>query len=136
MNLKDQRFLVAGTGRSGVAAAELLKKKGASLRLYDGNTDLDVEAFYKKNPGLKDIPVLLGDLDKEVMESVDILVLSPGIPVDLPMVTSMKETGVSVWGEIELAYAFAKGKLLAVTGTNGKTTTVSLLGEILKNYSA
>lgn len=134
MNLKDQRFLVAGTGRSGVAAAELLKKKGASLRLYDGNTDLDVEAFYKKNPGLKDIPVLLGDLDKEIMESVDILVLSPGIPVDLPMVTSMKETGVSVWGEIELAYAFAKGKLLAVTGTNGKTTTVSLLGEILNNY--
>lgn len=134
MNLKEKRFLVAGTGRSGIAAAELLKRQGFALRLYDGNTKLDIKAFYEKNPALKDIEILLGDLCEEDMNAVDILVLSPGIPVDLPMVTAMKEKGIAVWGEIELAYTFAKGRVLAITGTNGKTTTTSLLGEILKSH--
>ena len=134
MNLKEKRFLVAGTGKSGIAAAGLLKKKGFAVRLYDGNTGLDIQSFYEKNPDLQEIEILLGDLLEEDMKAVDILVLSPGIPVDLPMVMAMREFGTVIWGEIELAYAFAKGKVLAVTGTNGKTTTTSLLGEILKNH--
>ena len=136
MNLNEKRFLVAGTGKSGIAAAELLKKQGFAVRLYDGNTELDIRSFYEKNPNLQDIEILLGDLREEDKEAVDILVLSPGIPVDLPMVDDMRDLGVSVWGEIELAYAFAKGRVLAITGTNGKTTTTSLLGEILENYFA
>lgn len=134
MDLKEKRFLVAGTGKSGIAAAALLKKMGAAVRLYDGNTELNVDLFYEKNPELKGVPVVLGEPGEEEMKSTDILVLSPGIPVDLPVVSAMRERGAAVWGEIELAWAFAKGRVLAVTGTNGKTTTTSLLGEILKNY--
>lgn len=134
MNLNEKRFLVAGTGKSGIAAAELLKKQGFAVRLYDGNTELDIQSFYEKNPDLQDIEILLGDFNDEDKKAVDILVLSPGIPSDLPMVNDMRDLGVSVWGEIELAYAFAKGRILAITGTNGKTTTTSLLGEILENY--
>ncbi len=135
MNLKEKRFLVAGTG-SGIAAAELLKKQGFAVRLYDGNTELDIQSFYEKNPNLQNIEILLGDLSEEDQKAVDILVLSPGIPVDLPMVNTMRDLGAAIWGEIELAYAFAKGEILAITGTNGKTTTTSLLGEILKSHFA
>lgn len=134
MELKNKRFLVAGLGRSGIAAAKLLKKHQIAVRLYDGNPDYDTEAFLEKNPDLQDIKILLGALTKEDMKQTDILVLSPGIPTDLPMVHEMRELGIKVWGEIELAYAFSKGRTLAVTGTNGKTTTTALLGEILKNY--
>ncbi len=136
MNLKEKRFLVAGTGKSGIAAAELLKKQGFAVRLYDGNTALDIQSFYEKNPNLQNIEILLGDLSEEDQKAVDILVLSPGIPVDLPMVNTMRDLGAAIWGEIELAYAFAKGEILAITGTNGKTTTTSLLGEILKSHFA
>ena len=136
MNLKEKRFLVAGTGKSGIAAAELLKKQGFAVRLYDGNTELDIQSFYEKNPNLQNIEILLGDLSEEDQKAVDILVLSPGIPVDLPMVNTMRDLGAAIWGEIELAYAFAKGEILAITGTNGKTTTTSLLGEILKSHFA
>lgn len=136
MNLKEKRFLVAGTGKSGIAAAELLKKQGFAVRLYDGNTELDIQSFYEKNSNLQNIEILLGDLSEEDQKAVDILVLSPGIPVDLPMVNTMRDLGAAIWGEIELAYAFAKGEVLAITGTNGKTTTTSLLGEILKSHFA
>ena len=134
MDLKGKRFLVAGLGKSGVAAAKLLKAKQISFRLYDGNADFDREAFYEKNEELKDAKIILGELTQEEIEETDILALSPGIPTDLPMVEQMRAAGVLVWGEIELASAFAKGSVLAVTGTNGKTTTTTLLGEILKNY--
>ena len=134
MNVKDKRFLVAGTGRSGASAAELLKKMGISTRLFDGNEKLDIEAFYQKHPLLDGMEILLGGLTNEEMEQTDILVLSPGIPSDLPMVEEMRKKGVMIWGEIELAYTFAKGYVLAITGTNGKTTTTALLGEILKSY--
>ncbi len=134
MNLKNKRFLVAGLGKSGVAAAELLIRNKMSVRLFDGNENFDTDAFYKAHPAWKEIEIFLGSLTEEEMLKTDILVLSPGIPTDLPMVNDMRDLGVSIWGEIELAYAFAKGSVLAITGTNGKTTTTALLGEILKNY--
>ncbi len=98
MNVKDKRFLVAGTGRSGASAAELLKKMGISTRLFDGNEKLDIEAFYQKHPLLDGMEILLGGLTEEEMEQTDILVLSPGIPSDLPMVEEMRKKGVIVWG--------------------------------------
>ena len=99
---------MAGTGKSGIAAAELLKKQGFAVRLYDGNTELDIQSFYEKNPNLQNIEILLGDLSEEDQKAVDILVLSPGIPVDLPMVNTMRDLGAAIWGEIELAYADRK----------------------------
>ncbi len=134
MNLKDKRFLVAGLGRSGIAAAKLLKRMQISFSLFDGSPDFDRESFYEKNKELKGAEIFLGSLKEEQMLKTDILVLSPGIPADLPMVNDMRALGVWIWGEIELAYVFSKGRTLAVTGTNGKTTTTALLGEILKNY--
>ncbi len=133
MNRKEKRYLVAGTGKSGAAAAGLLKKQQMDVTLYDGNENLDIQGFYEKHPELNDVKILLGELSAEEMKGFDILVLSPGIPTDIPMVENMRNLGITVWGEVELAYAFSKGKVLAVTGTNGKTTTTSLLGEIMKS---
>ena len=71
---------------------------------------------------------MLGTLPESVMDTLDLVVISPGVPCDLPEVLLMKEKGIRIWGEVELAYECGKGDVLAVTGTNGKTTTTSLLG--------
>lgn len=68
------------------------------------------------------------------MDKLDFVVLSPGVPTDLPLVNAMRDKKITIIGEIELAYQVAKGKILAITGTNGKTTTTTLVGEILSNY--
>lgn len=134
MGNTDRKFLVMGTGKSGIAAAGLLGRQQVAVKLYDSNEAIDREAFYSKNPGLRGIPLILGALPEHVIQETDILVLSPGVPVDHPAVLKMRDAGIAVWGEIELAYVFSRGKVLAITGTNGKTTTTALLGEILKNY--
>lgn len=134
MLLDDKKVLVVGAGISGVAAADLLLKKNINTILFDGNKDLDVDAFRSKNPHLSELPIILGDLSDEDLDAIDVVVLSPGVPTDLPMVLRMKEKNIPVWGEIELAYYFGKGGIIAITGTNGKTTTTALTGEIMKNY--
>lgn len=134
MELTGKKVLVAGSGVSGVAAAELLLKKKTDVILFDGNTGLDIREFKEKHPALADVEILLGELAKEDMARIDLAVLSPGIPTDLPMVNALREHGIPVWGEIELAYYFAKGRIAAITGTNGKTTTTALTGEIMANY--
>ena len=78
--------------------------------------------------------IILGELSEEVMETLDLVVMSPGVPTDLPVVLKMRDMGIQIWGEVELAYTYGKGDVLAITGTNGKTTTTALLGEIMKNY--
>jgi UDP-N-acetylmuramoylalanine--D-glutamate ligase len=82
---------------------------------------------------LEAVPLILGELTEEEMDTFTVAVLSPGVPTDLPMVNAMREKGIAIWGEIELAYYFGKGELIAITGTNGKTTTTALTGEIMKN---
>ena len=134
MNLEGKRVLVVGSGKSGVAAAELLRKKGITFVLFDGNKDLDVTALIEKNPVFAGAEILLGELAPEDMARIDLVVLSPGVPTDLPMVNELRNRQIPIWGEIELAYHFAKGRIIAITGTNGKTTTTSLLGEIMQAY--
>ena len=102
--------------------------------MFDGNKDLDVETLKKKAPVFSDVEIILGELSEEVMEHIDLVVLSPGVPTDLPMVNALRDRQIPIWGEIELAYNYAKGKIVAITGTNGKTTTTSLTGQILENY--
>lgn len=133
MNWKEKSFLVFGLGLSGIGAAKLLVKEQVNVSLFDGNRELDIKALREKNPALGDIPVTLGDLTEETLSQTDIVVLSPGVPTDLPIVNRMRERGIEIWGEIELAYVLGRGRVLAITGTNGKTTTTALLGEILKN---
>lgn len=138
MNVKDKKVLVFGSGISGVAASKLLLDKGARVILYDGNLTLNAENVKKQILGeLEDkgqVEVILGELSDEVMDTLTLTVMSPGVPTDLPVVNKMREKGIPIWGEIELAYTYGKGDVLAITGTNGKTTTTALLGEIMNNY--
>lgn len=134
MMIEEKKVLVVGTGVSGIAAAELLLDKKIDTVLFDGNKDLDLHKLYEKTPKLSGIPVILGELDEEQMRQFGVAVLSPGVPTDLPMVERLRAQNVEIWGEIELAYYFGKGRIIAITGTNGKTTTTALTGEIMKNY--
>ena len=134
MIFAGKKVLVFGTGKSGIAAEELLHKKGASVVFYDGNDKLEKEEILKKLESRDSVEVVLGELPEEMLDSLDLVVLSPGVPTDLPVVLKMKEKEIPVIGEVELAYQVSRGKVLAITGTNGKTTTTSLLGEIMKAY--
>ena len=134
MKIEEQKVLVVGTGISGIAAAELLQSKNVDTVLFDGNKELDVNKLYEKAPKLKEMPIILGELTEEQMHEFGVAVLSPGVPTDLPMVERLRAQNVAIWGEIELAYYFGKGRLIAITGTNGKTTTTALTGAIMKNY--
>ena len=133
MNLQGKKVLVFGSGKSGIGAAELLGQVGAEPVIYDGNADLDKEAVVHKVKHCKDISVYAGELPEEVLESLDLVVLSPGVPTDIPLVKRFYEMELPVWGEVELAYRTGKGRVLAITGTNGKTTTTALLGKIMKD---
>ena len=132
MEVNGKKVLVFGAGISGVGAAKLLEEHQAEVILYDGNQKLDEEEMKKQLGEKSNVRVLLGELPGEVEETLDMAVLSPGVPTDLPVVRHMESEGVTIIGEIELAYEFGKGDVLAITGTNGKTTTTSILGEIMK----
>ena len=129
-----QKVLVAGTGISGIAAAKLLLAQGGEVVLYDGNTSLDQEKLLEKFDEGAKITVVLGELKKLDLTGVELCVISPGIPLDAPFVPVLDEAKVPICSEIELAYHASRGKLAAITGTNGKTTTTALTGEILKKH--
>ena len=134
MDLEDKKVLVVGTGISGVAAAELLEANYIGFDIFDGNEALTESDIREKSKALLACGVWIGGLPEAQMDNYSYAVLSPGVPTDLPMIESLRAHGVHIWGEIELAYAFSEGDVLAITGTNGKTTTTALTGEIMKNY--
>ncbi len=138
MELKGKRVLVVGTGLSGIAAAKLLISKGADTIVYDADADLCEADIRSKSEALRNVKIVLGQIDAQALAGLglQLAVLSPGVPLDVPLVQLLKEQGVVLWGEIELAYRCAKGRLAAITGTNGKTTTTALTGEILKSHFA
>lgn len=131
MDLRGKKVLVFGSGKSGIGAADLLGKVGACPIIYDGNGAIDKDAVIHKTSGEYPLEVYAGELPKEVQACLDLVVLSPGVPTDLPIVKSFYEQGLPVWGEVELAYQTGRGEVLAITGTNGKTTTTALLGKIM-----
>lgn len=134
MEVTGKKVLVFGSGISGIGAVKLLEDHGAEVILYDGNDKLDKVAMKEQlGDGVK-AEIILGEFPEKLIETLDIAVLSPGVPTDLPVVNAMRDKKVAVIGEVELAYAFGKGDVLAITGTNGKTTTTTLLGEIMKAY--
>ena len=131
--MKDKKVLVFGMARSGIAVAKLLLSRGAEVWVCDAKAEADFDGALDelKTDGAK---LCLGESHpEELLPGMDALVISPGIPVDHPAVLRAKALGIEVMGEIEYAYREAKGLLLAITGTNGKTTTTALLGEIFKN---
>ncbi len=134
MDWKNKKVLVAGSGKSGIGAADLLKKVGADIVIYDGNEKINKDDVLAKLQNADNVEVIIGELSKEVINSVDLMILSPGIAIDAPFVNEVRDAGVPIWGEVELAYVISKGKLAAITGTNGKTTTTALVGEIMAAY--
>ncbi len=131
MELKGKKVLVVGLGKSGLAAALFLRHRGAQVTVSDIRS---AEALAKDIPALLEegINVEAGGHGLLTFRRQDLIVVSPGVPLDTPELVQAKSFGRPVIGELELAARFLKGKILAVTGSNGKTTTTSLLGEILE----
>lgn len=132
MELKNKKVLVFGTGLSGIAAAKLLNSVQAEPILYEGNEKAKREEIEAKLGQDTEIRIIIGALSEEEIKELDLVVLSPGVPTDLPLVLKLRESQIPIWGEVELAYRNGKGDVLAITGTNGKTTTTSLLGDIMR----
>lgn len=133
MEWTGKKVLVFGSGKSGLGAAALLSKLGAEPVIYDGNEKLSPAEILAKIEN-KQTRIILGELPEEELKGLDLVIMSPGVPCDLPVVDRFREAGIRIWGEVELAYQIGKGRVLAITGTNGKTTTTSLLGEIMKDW--
>mgnify|MGYP003360975921 FL=1 len=134
MNIEGKKVLIVGTGKSGIAAAALLSQVGAVPVLFDENESTDKREVEKKLPEGVRAEVITGKLPDQAADEAQLLVLSPGVPVDTPFVEKFRDKGVRVWGEVELGYAFSRGKEIAITGTNGKTTTTALTGKIMSDY--
>ena len=136
MELSGKRVLVFGAGRSGQGAASLLLAAGASPVLYDGNENLTEDKVRSQLPDdVKGIRIVTGELTQELIENSELCVISPGVPTDIAPVNRIRSAGVKIWSEVELAWQCSKGETVAVTGTNGKTTTVSLLGDLMKRFA-
>lgn len=134
MELKNRKALVIGTGISGIGAAKLLLEVGAIPVLYDENEKAEPEKIKSRLPEGSKEEVFVGNLPESVMEEIVLAVPSPGVPVDTEFMEGLRKRGILIWGELELGYRYAKGRLAAITGTNGKTTTTALVGQMMKEY--
>lgn len=134
MKLENKNVLVFGSGISGIGAANLLAEVGAKPIIYDENENRAVDEILSKVKHPDVTEVYIGRLTQERFDTLDLVVMSPGVPTDIPLVEKFGAAGIPVWGEIELAYQIGKGRVLAITGTNGKTTTTALLGSIIGDY--
>src|ERR1700759_3259751 len=131
MELKGKKVLVVGLGKSGLAAALFLRHRGAQVTVSDIRSS---ETLGKEIPALLEegIAVEAGGHGLLTFRRQDIIVVSPGVPLNTPELVQVQAFGLPIIGEVELAARYLKGKALAITGSNGKTTTTALCGEILK----
>jgi UDP-N-acetylmuramoylalanine--D-glutamate ligase len=130
MELKNKRVLVVGLGRSGASSAIFLQEHGAKVIVSDSKAEAQLQS---EVPALLDrgISIETGRHGERTFRDQDLIVVSPGVPSDQPQLQHARTLGIPVIGEVELAFRFLKGKVLAITGSNGKTTTTTLVGEIL-----
>ncbi len=131
---KGQRYLVVGSGISGIGAARLLEQLGADFILYDSNEKVTAEELTSILSGESKVKCIAGSLPQEVEDSITKVVLSPGVPTDMPLIQRLRSRGVGILGEIELGFSIEKGSVIGITGTNGKTTTTKLVGDIMKAH--
>ena len=131
IDLQGRRVLVVGLARTGLASSLFCASRGARVTATDqkAETELGDVAANLRDAG---VALALGGHERAELAKQDLLVVSPGVPVDVPLLQQARAAGVPVWGEIELAWRFLHGKLVAITGSNGKTTTTSLAAHILK----
>jgi UDP-N-acetylmuramoylalanine--D-glutamate ligase len=130
LKIEGKRVLVVGLGKSGAAAALFLKERGAEVTVSDTKSEKELA---QEMPALLDrgIAVEAGGHGERAFREQDLIVLSPGVPVNMPELKRARELDIPVIGEIELAACFLKGKMIAITGSNGKTTTTALAGEVI-----
>jgi len=121
------RALVLGLARSGEAAALALARRGVAVVGVDEREDVDAGRLREAG-----VEVVLGADDPELLEGVDLLVKSPGVPPAAPLAAAARERGLTIWSEVELGFRLLANPILGVTGTNGKTTTSELLGTIFR----
>ncbi len=131
MELKNKRVLVVGAGKSGISAARFLRERGAKVTVSDSRS---AAALAGEIPELMDAGIMVeaGGHGLLTFRRQDLIVVSPGVPMDTPEVRQVRALGMPVIGELELASRFLEGQVIAITGSNGKTTTTTLVGEILK----
>ena len=132
--ITGEKCLVVGSGVSGVGSVALLEYMGAEVTLYDSDEKLTEELIGEKLPVQSKARCVAGNLPEEILASAKTVVLSPGVPTDIPLVNTLRERGAVIIGEIELGYQKEKGRVAAITGTNGKTTTTTLVGKIMEAH--
>jgi UDP-N-acetylmuramoylalanine--D-glutamate ligase len=130
MDLNGKRVLVVGLGKSGVASALFLKERGARVMVSDSKTQDQLRSAI---PVLLDkgIAVETGSHGERTFREQDLIVVSPGVPLDVPQLAQARSLGIPIIGEVELAARFLRGHIIAITGSNGKTTTTTLAGEVI-----
>ena len=135
-DLKGKKVLVIGSGLSGVGSVRLLNRVGAVPVMLEENTKVTEEDIRQKlhEEDRKSTRIIVGELSDGELEDIFLTVPSPAVPLDSPTILRIKEKNIPIWSEIELAYNFSSGKMVAITGTNGKTTTTTLVGEIMKAH--
>ena len=131
MEFLDKNILVCGMARSGQSAAQLLVRQGAKVTVQD----LKEQISWSFSPEDEGISLYLGKNPDDIIEDFDLVVISPGIPFDLPFLEKARAKGIPVWGEIELAYRLCPCPIIAITGTNGKTTVTTLVGDIMQRHN-
>lgn len=131
MDLSNKRVLVVGLGRSGKAASVKLKSLGAEVLASDTSENDEMVRFANelKSDG---IDVRLGRQDESLLDGIELVVVSPGVPSRVPVIEAARALSIPVWSEIELAYRLADAPIIAITGTNGKTTTTTLIGKVFE----
>ncbi len=133
MKVEGRKTLVLGAGRSGVEAARFLASRGAVVALHDKR---ELEAWSEVARGLKEshgVGLIDGDLPSWLLDQIDLVIISPGVPTNTIPARYVDRKDGEVIGEVELAYRFLKGRVVGITGSNGKTTTTTLIGELLRN---
>ncbi len=126
------RIMVAGAGKSGIAAAKMLLQLGGDVLLYDSNANINVEKIKDSFPETRQLLIKTGELKKNDLNTVTLCIISPGIDLEAPFVKVLDQAQIPIWSEIQLAFQKDKGQLVAITGTNGKTTTTALTGAIME----
>ena len=126
--------LIIGAGKSGIAAAKLLSSEPVEIVLYDSNKEIDKDELRAKIGRNYRGKIVGGEMTQELKDWTEHLIVSPAVPMDIPDVLELKAKNIPVWGEIELAYRYEKGRVIAITGTNGKTTTTALTGQMMKTW--
>lgn len=132
MNIKDKKVLLVGLAKTGVSTIKKLDKLGASIVVTDIKPKEKLEDILSQLNGLNNVEYILGSHPEDISD-IDLTIVSPGVPLDLPFIEKLKESNVKIIGEVELAYTLSNNPIfVGITGTNGKTTTTSLVGEIFK----